>query len=487
MIRRRVFPALMSLLAAARHSVATAQQPISGDYLGTFQTSSQFESYLSGLKPGDPVNYQVGGRSYTGIYNGQQVINGQNQHVAINVVEVPSGAGQGAGPAAGTPGTGQGQPGQGGLGNPGSGPALDMGKIGGAAAAAATGQAVYRLFFVSPELEARIAEGQANLANAQAQTRAAITAYNLVVESSFQQATTSLKTLSEAIASSPIAPPPDLLRGARDTAIKFSTSNAELDGSLTGSFYRLTNAPMQSPLHRDARSLGIAALSEAEAAASKGDIAAAKEFARAAEAFGGFLRQSADLLVGLDPVSGLVRDSYELLSGNDLITGAELTDTERAIRAVSAGANLATLGAFPVVFGGVKVIRKLASRVRLETAERIFKVVDGLPFTKHGMDRFLMRGEQLLINSTTKTTLTPAWIKRTFAEGQSYWDFKNKTVAFVSQAESGKWLHVSVSKYGQPRITTVIVKDDPINLAAKWKGKPRFVPYDYKVPTIDVP
>lgn len=455
-------------------------------YIGTYGADAPFNKYLGTLQPGDPIQFSAGGKTYAGTYIGRKTLDGVEQHVAINVVEIPSsGMGAAGGPTAGTGNAGKGQqPGVGAAGgNAGAGPGTGA-NAANAAAAAAAGQVVYRLFFVSPELEQRIAQAQRQLDTARAGTQAAIASYRLAVEKSYTQASTSLAEVGKALANAPVVVPSQLLQTFEEQPVRFETSDPALNGHLSRTFYQLTTARVVSPVHRETRTAGVAALAEADNLGRSGEIDAARQYAATAAKYASFLRGTADLLVGIDPISGLARDTYELFSGANLITGEALTDVERALRGVSAGANLATLGAVPVVFGGVNVIRKIAERVRADKLSKIFAVVDNLPFTKHAMEQFTARRLELLINSKTETRLTPDWIKRTIADGKSFWDYKHKTVAFFSEGESGKWLHVAVAKNGQPRIATVIVKDDKFVQNSLWNGRPRFIPYDKPLPNL---
>ena len=455
--------------------------------IGTYSTDAPFEKYLGSIRPGDPIQFSADGKTYVGTYIGRKTLDGVEQHVAINVVQAPNpGPGAAGGPAAGAGNAAAGQGGQGAVapgGNVGAGSGAGA-NAANAAAGAAAGQIVYRLFFVSPELEQRIAQAQQQLNAAQAETQAAIASYRLAVEQSYTQASTSLAEVSKALANAPIVVPSQLLRTFEDQPVRFETSDTALNGQLSRIFYQLTTAKIVSPVHRETRAAGIAALAEADKLGLSGDVEAARQYAATASNYANFLRGAADLLVGIDPISGLARDTYELFSGMNLITGEALTDVERALRGVSAGANLATLGAVPVVFGGVNVIRRIAERVRADSVSKIFTIVDDLPFTRHGMEQFTARRLELLINSKTETRLTPDWIKRTVAEGESFWDYKHKTVAFFSQSESGKWLQVAVAKNGQPRIVTVIVDDEKFVPDALWNGKPRFIPYDKRFPDL---
>lgn len=465
-------------MSPAAHCLAQNAMPIDQPRIGTYTTDGPFESYLGSLRSGDAVQFSANGKTYSGIYIGRKTLDGVEQHVAINVVEVSSSK---SGNAIGNQGEVQGNTGAN------TAPNTGTGGIGNDAAIAAGGAAashvVYRLFFVSPELEQRIAIAKQKLNVAAAETQAAVASYRLIVEGNYTQASSSLADLSQALSNTPIVVPSQLLKAFEDQPVRFSATDPAFNGQLTRTFYQLTNAQIVSPIHKEVRIAGIAALAEAEQLSLQGNAETARQFANTATEYAKYLRGAADLLVGIDPISGFARDTYELFSGTDLISGGSLTDVERALRAVSAGANLATLGTVPVVLGGVKIVQRVAARARPGTLSGVFTIVEDLPFTKHAMEQFTSRRLELLINSKTATELTPAWIKRTIDKGKSFWDHKHKTVAFFSKSESGKWLHVAVAKDGQPRITTIVVKDK-FATDALWNGESRFIPYSEPLPNL---
>jgi hypothetical protein len=74
-----------------------------------------------------------------------------------------------------------------------------------------------------------------------------------------------------------------------------------------------------------------------------------------AEGLYSMARNVADLAVGLDPISGVVRSSYELVTGKNMITGATLSQSERAFAAV----NLMLLGEFGLASRGLKVVARI--------------------------------------------------------------------------------------------------------------------------------
>lgn len=254
---------------------AQGQIPKSQARLGTYSTDGPFEKYLGSLRSGDAIQFSVDGKTYTGIYIGRKTLDGVEQHVAINVVEIPnSGPGAAGGPAAGpaNAAAGQGAPG---VGTPGNNNGVGKGagaNAANAAAGAAAGQIVYRLFFVSPELEQRIAQAQQQYDVARAETQAAIASYRLAVEQSYTQASTSLAEISQALSKAPIIVPSQLLRTFEDQPVRFDTADQSLNGQLGRTFYLLANANVVSPVHSDVRAAGVAALAEADKLARNGEI-----------------------------------------------------------------------------------------------------------------------------------------------------------------------------------------------------------------------
>jgi hypothetical protein len=70
-------------------------------------------------------------------------------------------------------------------------------------------------------------------------------------------------------------------------------------------------------------------------------------------------KTSADVLVGLDPFTGFARCLYESVFGSNLITGQELTTTERVL----AGLGVLTAGYAIKAFEGYRVLKFLSSKL----------------------------------------------------------------------------------------------------------------------------
>jgi hypothetical protein len=88
----------------------------------------------------------------------------------------------------------------------------------------------------------------------------------------------------------------------------------------------------------------------------------------------GIAETAADVLVGLDPFTGVARSLYESVSGTNMITGETLTPLERAISV----AGVLTAGYALKSYTGFKILQKISLRVApvaskgLEFAERLF-------------------------------------------------------------------------------------------------------------------
>jgi hypothetical protein len=480
-MRRRQYLAVSAaavLSAPIRSQQASSDIPAGQSRIGTYTTGPAFEQYLQGLRPGDTVRFEADGRSYTGTYFGERVIDGVKQHVAINVRPdgpTPQTPGTPAGPQASDRQGGQGRGGSGnGVGDP-------LGAAGGAAGI----HAIYRVAFVSPGLDRELARARQEFDAATAARQAAITDFRLTVERSIADASTSLQLIGNALEKG-LPTVPDLLRRGEATAVQFNTEDLVEHARLSNAYYQTLYSRVQSPIHQFTKGHSLRVL-ETQNSLDRRDGEDRETLLQYSESLASFLRSSTDLLLGIDPVSGLVRDTYELYTGTNLVTGAALSDVDRALRAVGIGVNLATLGAAGTVMGGIKatsrIVEKLEKPAR-EAFEKIYVIVDGLPFSKHGMEEFTSRGLELTIFSTRETRLTPDWIKRTIEEGAPYWDRVHNTIAFHSQSETGAWLRVAISPDAHPRIVTVVPRSVPFSLLEKVGDAPRFIPYDKPVPRV---
>ena len=328
---------------------------------------------------GSRINFNLNGKSYDATYTGERIIDGKKWHIVVNMEEISE-------TAAGN--VGNGIPNGNNSSNSSSSlpqASQNSGTVSASNAAmtAAATKIIYRMFFVSPELDQRISQGQANLSKAQTATQVAIKNYKLEVDKSVQNAATALANLAKELneASRPLPKSSEFL--SNTSSIDFSTSDPVLRQSLTSSYYKIANAEIRTPIDQEVQQLGIAALSVAEFEASNnGDIGAARSAAVAANAYAEFLTSAADLLIGIDPISSFLRDSYELFTGTNCITEESLTDFERALKAVNAGATLVTLGGSPVVMAGVKTISKISQRIKKSrNLEKIFQTAEHLPLS----------------------------------------------------------------------------------------------------------
>jgi hypothetical protein len=114
---------------------------------------------------------------------------------------------------------------------------------------------------------------------------------------------------------------------------------------------------------QESRRYGLEMIRQSDLSSVSGDLEAAHAFKQYAEAF-------ADIVVGLDPITGPVRDIYEAFTGKNLITGKKLDSVERTF---------AVLGAVSFGFGsklsrGIKAITKVFNSRNVEAlvhAERV--------------------------------------------------------------------------------------------------------------------
>lgn len=114
----------------------------------------------------------------------------------------------------------------------------------------------------------------------------------------------------------------------------------------------LAKANTTDPVQSNLFNAGRAALLGADEAWGEGDIGLAKEMLSAA-------RTTADLLLGLDPVTGFARDLCEFIGGTNIVTGEELSFFDRVL----AGVGVITAGTFSSVKNGTRALGKIAKFV----------------------------------------------------------------------------------------------------------------------------
>jgi hypothetical protein len=477
---------LVGLTVALCSRAARAADGLPADQMqvGTWATTPDFERYLHSLRPGDTIRFSADGHSYVGTYAGEHVIDGVTKHVAVNLREFEPGdaeAKPGTRPVSPATGDHSTDAGSGGKGSSGAGS-----NVAAAAGYAAGTQVVYRLVFVSPQLEHELAVAEAELDAAHAAHTAAVEQYTLTVETKVAHAADALHALQSAIGAGDVHPMSIIVQ-KRNDSIQFNTADLTMQTRMANAYYTAINAPIPSPVHQLAQNMCLAGLNVAnEGGAST--TTNADTLVAVSEKFAKFLRSSADLLLGIDPVTGLVRDTYEMVSGTNLVTGEVLSDNERAVRAIMAGVNLATLGVVETVEGGFRNLAKVIQRGGGDGAkgvEKVLVVVEGLPFTKHGMERFTERRLTMMVKAENGAELTPEWIRTTIDESTPYWDRAQETIAFHSEHAKGDWwLRVAIDRNEESTIVTVIPNNKPFNLPGEFMGGPRFVPYEEKVPDL---
>jgi hypothetical protein len=484
---RRSLILLFASGLAGRTAHAALPIPPDQGLIGTYETTPGFEIELHSLRPGDTIRFDANGRTYVGTYAGQQAIGGVMQQTAINVRDIgPSGP-----PGASVADSSQQPAANSAIG--GNAPASGGKDIGNGAASSAeiAGgiQAVYRLAFVSPQLERELGAARSALDAASAARSAAVERYKLTIDRGVEHASQALRALKSDFENGHVETPRITVL-QRSTSIEFDVADTETQLRMASSYYTAINAPVSSPVQKISQAMCISGLDLANGLSAR-DRVAQNGVLITSESFARFLRSSTDLLLGIDPITGLVRDTVELVTGANIVTGQILSDEDRTLRAILAGANLVTLGASGTVEGGFRLLARVTENAGGAGGGRvkeIFAIADGLPFTKHGWQRFNnRRWIKELFEAENGAALTPDWIRRTIEESTPYWDRAEKTIAFHSEHEAGDWwLRVAIDKEPDSVIVTVIPQGKPFNLNAVLKdgSTPRFVPYEEKVPNL---
>ena len=466
---------------------ADSTLPIPADqgFVGRYGTTPGLEAELRNLRPGDMMKFDANGRTYAGTYAGQKVIDGKLQHIAINVRDIGPSAAQGPS----TAGSGSKSADQSGDNGNSAPPDIGNNAASSAGVAAAT-QAVYRLAFVSPQLERELDAAKSALDSASAARRAAVEQYKLTVDQDVKRAADALQALRSELTASGRIEAPNVTAAQKTTSVQFNAADTNTQLRMASVYYTAINAPVSSPVQQLSQAMCLAGVGLANDLGSN-DFAATNGVLRASEGFARFLRSSTDLLLGIDPITGLVRDTVELVTGVNMVTGEVLSDYERALHAVMAGVNLVTLGASGAVEGGFHMLANMAERAggaNAGRAKEIFVIADGLPFTRHGWKRFNeRRWIKKLFEAENGAALTTDWIRKTIDEFTPFWDRAEKTIAFHSEHEAGDWwLRVAIDKEPDSVVVTVIPHHRPFNLSEVLKDgtTPRFVPYEETVPNL---
>jgi Pre-toxin TG len=129
---------------------------------------------------------------------------------------------------------------------------------------------------------------------------------------------------------------------------QFQSSSSEIV-SLYKNLYKVT--PISSR-KKEAKALGLIAIEEADKLIAAGEHSEAESYRELAE---GFL----DLVVGLDPVTGVARSTYELILGKNFVTGVELSSFERSLAFIG----VLSVGTANPAAKGAKAVYKISGRI----------------------------------------------------------------------------------------------------------------------------
>ncbi|MCB0414437.1 MAG: hypothetical protein KDD50_08895 [Bdellovibrionales bacterium] len=139
---------------------------------------------------------------------------------------------------------------------------------------------------------------------------------------------------------------------------------------------KLNSVKGLDPIENELVEIGRASLLAADKAWIVGERALCHDFMTIAE-------DVADLVVGMDPVTGFVRDFYEFTYAKNMITGEELTFTEW----VMSGYGVATGGIFSSAKYGAKAIQKIAKKLG-PLKSKIIESLKDFDFISEKLDRF---------------------------------------------------------------------------------------------------
>jgi hypothetical protein len=342
-----------------------------------------------------------------------------------------------------------------------------------AAAGAAGVTTLYRILVVPPSVERQLKQAKRELGDAQAARVEAEHAFRIRIEEANAKAESWSRDLAERL-SRPM-PPPIIFTSAPSLepsgAEQFHTPNAADRAELSSISATISNARVFSGFNAEVKEIGSAALNAADEASIAGDRVG----------FGAAItvaRTMADVLVGLDPFTGLARDTLEYFTGVNQITGEALTSNERTLRLVGMAAGVVSFGVASSFLRVTEKIVAIAKRFRrvtpppsllLENASRLIRTDRGaFELTNHAVWRVGSR------------ELTNAQIRATINRGERYWDRLHNNASFVAREGfiRGSSLQVAVDLPAK-KVVTVIAKDFNPNTLLK-DGRPRWVVFPEK-------
>lgn len=193
----------------------------------------------------------------------------------------------------------------------------------------------------------------------------------------------------------------------------FKTMDPQLRGRLERIYERYWYADAVGAKPRRIRWLGIQSIQLA-------DQAFAEQKLKEGAYFLSIVESMLDMLVGLDPLTGLGRDTYELITGKNLITGALLSDFERGMAFLGV-ASVGTLSTANRI--GQRVVKLAAKAGHLDKA--LIRTVQtsssmvtlnrksGLAFERQVKE--LMKGKGVVEEQVTLRHLSGAVVRIDFA------------------------------------------------------------------------
>ena len=146
-------------------------------------------------------------------------------------------------------------------------------------------------------------------------------------------------------------------RDPNDLYVQWKSTSIEVREQLAETYYLLSTVETKSDWEEQLRLLGLESVSLADESYSNGN----KEDA---DFYFGFASAAADILVGLDPVTGTLRSISEAVTGVNLVAGEELDEFERGLAVFG----VITLGYGNKFTKGAQAIGKLARRSALGEA-----------------------------------------------------------------------------------------------------------------------
>lgn len=264
-----------------------------------------------------------------------------------------------------------------------------------------------------------------------------------------------------------LLPSGSLLRGALeaeypDSVILSDIREPPANGSIAGTYSRIDKF---IPATHQGR-LGRMIAEYLAISANREYLYGGEENRARAEIMRQTAEQVLDLVSGFVPVFGPARDVYELYSGESLITGLELTPTDRAILLVSvASLGLSKWAPRPAVAATVNGIKDFCSRLRLPWNNRLAQ--DGGRIADE-LRRFGQQWPNVV--AKLRAAAAPA---HSYLEGGKRIDF---TVGKVSATEMDllgrAWVGADATKLYEKELTFYISKDRRTQYRpAVFKGK----------------